>query len=78
MLNYSSVFICFRKSSNKGKLVNIFSPEGFHKHSLQEVVGLQPFSEADRNSVRQDLESKAIAFDHLTYILLTQNRWLSP
>ncbi len=62
----------------EGALVNIFSPKGFLQHSLQKVVGFQPFSEVDRDSVLQDLESKAIAFDHLTYILLTQNRWLSP
>ena len=62
----------------EGALINIFSPEGSLQHSLRRTVDYRPASAIANESTKTHLESKAIAFDHLTYILLTSNRWLSP
>ena len=62
----------------EGALVNIFSPDGFLQHSLSRIVDYRPVNASAVESTRIDLEFKVLAFDHLTYILLTQNRWLSP
>ena len=38
------------------------------------LTGLDDTNEFTKNK----LASKAVAYDHLTYLLLTQNRWISP
>ena len=61
-----------------GALLEIFSKEGFLVHSLKKILDYQPVDTLSDKLTQSQLASKAIAFDHLTYMLLTQNRWLSP
>lgn len=61
-----------------GALLEIFSKEGFLVHNLKSVLEFQPVGALSDEFTKTKLASKAIAFDHLTYLLLTQNRWLSP
>ena len=61
-----------------GALLEIFSKEGFLVHSLKKILDYQPVNELSDELIKSQLASKAVAFDHLTYLLLTQNRWLSP
>ena len=61
-----------------GALVEIFSSEGFLVHSLKTVLDFQPFQTESNEFTKNKLASKAVAYDHLTYLLLTQNRWISP
>ena len=61
-----------------GALVEIFSSEGFLVHSLKNILDFQPFQTDSNKFIKNDLASKAVAYDHLTYLLLTQNRWISP
>ena len=60
-----------------GALVNIYAPQGFLQHSLKQIVDRQLTGEDPSGSIKADLEEKLIAFDHLTYHLLSKNRWLS-
>ena len=59
----------------EGALINIFSPLGFLQHSLGQIVHYQPGENQPSKQDRQHLEEQVLAFDHLTYILLTSNRW---
>ena len=59
----------------EGALINIFSPHGFLQHSLGRMVHYQPAANQPSEQDRQQLEEQALAFDHLTYLLLTANRW---
>ena len=61
-----------------GALLEIFSKEGFLVHNLKSVLEFQPVDALSDEFTKTNLASKAVAFDHLTYLLLTQNRWLSP
>ena len=61
-----------------GALVEIFSSEGFLVHSLKNVLDFKPFQTESNEFTKNKLASKALAYDHLTYLLLTQNRWISP
>jgi len=61
-----------------GALLEIFSKEGFLVHNLKSVLEFQPVDAQSDEFTKTKLASKAVAFDHLTYLLLTQNRWLSP
>ena len=61
-----------------GALLEIFSRNGFLVHSLKTVLDFQPLNARSDEFLKTQLASKAVAFDHLTYLLLTQNRWLSP
>ena len=61
-----------------GALIEIFSKEGFLVHSLKKILDYQPVNKISDELIQSQLASKAVAFDHLTYLLLTQNRWLSP
>ena len=61
-----------------GALLEIFSKKGFLTHNLKNILDFQSVNEFPDNFIKSDLASKAVAFDHLTYLLLTQNRWLSP
>jgi len=61
----------------EGPLVNLYAPQGFLQHSLQQTVGLKLNAEDPSGTIQADLEAKLIAFDHLTYHLLSQNRWFS-
>ena len=61
-----------------GALLEIFSKEGFLVHSLKKTLEFQPVEALSDELIQSRLASKALAFDHLTYTLLTQNRWLSP
>jgi neutral amino acid transport system permease protein len=61
-----------------GVLLEIFSKEGFLVHNLKSVLEFQPVDALSDEFTKTKLASKAVAFDHLTYLLLTQNRWLSP
>ena len=61
-----------------GALLEIFSKEGFLVHNLKSVLEFQPVDALSDEFTKTKLASKAVAFDHLTYLLLTQNRWLSP
>ena len=61
-----------------GALLEIFSKEGFLVHSLKKILDFQPVEALSDELIQSRLASKAVAFDHLTYTLLTQNRWLSP
>ena len=61
-----------------GALLEIFSKEGFLVHSLKKILDYQPVDALSDELIQSQLASKAVAFDHLTYLLLTQNRWLSP
>jgi len=61
-----------------GALLEIFSKEGFLVHSLKKILDYQPVDSFSDELIQSQLASKAVAFDHLTYLLLTQNRWLSP
>ena len=61
-----------------GALLEIFAKEGFLVHSLKKILDYQPVDTLSDELIRSQLASKAVAFDHLTYLLLTQNRWLSP
>ena len=61
-----------------GALIEIFSKEGFLVHSLKKILDYKPVNEFSDELIQSQLASKAVAFDHLTYLLLTQNRWLSP
>lgn len=61
-----------------GALLGIFSKEGFLVHNLKSVLEFQPDDALSDEFTKTKLASKAVAFDHLTYLLLTQNRWLSP
>ncbi len=61
-----------------GALLGIFSKEGFLVHNLKSVLEFQPVDALSDEFTKTKLASKAVAFDHLTYLLLTQNRWLSP
>mgnify|MGYP003312645988 CR=1 FL=1 len=61
-----------------GALLEIFSKEGFLVHSLKKILDYKPVNAFSDELIQSQLASKAIAFDHLTYMLLTQNRWLSP
>ena len=61
-----------------GALLGIFSKEGFLVHNLKSVLEFQPADALSDEFTKTKLASKAVAFDHLTYLLLTQNRWLSP
>jgi len=47
-------------------------------HNLKSVLEFQPVDALSDEFTKTKLASKAVAFDHLTYLLLTQNRWLSP
>ena len=60
-----------------GALVNIFTPQGFLQHSLKQIVDKQLTREDPSGSTQAGLEKKLIAFDHLTYHLLSKNRWFS-
>ena len=59
----------------EGALINIFSPLGFLQHSLGRMVHYQPAENQPSEQDRQYLEEQVLAFDHLTYLLLTSNRW---
>ena len=59
----------------EGALINIFSPLGFLQHSLGRMVHYQPGESQPSEQDRQSLEEQVLAFDHLTYLLLTSNRW---
>ena len=61
-----------------GALLEIFSKEGFLVHNLKSVLEFQPVDALSDEFTKTKLASKAVAFDHLTYLLLTQNRWSSP
>ena len=61
-----------------GALLEIFSKEGFLVHSLKKILDFQPVDAFSDELIKSKLASKVVAFDHLTYTLLTQNRWLSP
>ena len=61
-----------------GALLEIFSKEGFLSHSLNNIIDYKPVNAFSDELIQSQLASKAIAFDHLTYMLLTQNRWISP
>ena len=61
-----------------GTLLEIFSKDGFLVHSLKKILDYQPVDALSDELIQSQLASKAVAFDHLTYLLLTQNRWLSP
>ena len=61
-----------------GALINIFSKDGFLIHSLKKVLQYKPLLSNGKEFLKNNLASRAIAFDHLTYILLTQNRWFKP
>ena len=61
-----------------GALLGIFSKEGFLVHNLKSVLEFQPVDALSDEFTKTKFASKAVAFDHLTYLLLTQNRWLSP
>jgi len=61
-----------------GALLEIFSSKGVLTHSLKNVLDFQPVNTQSDEFLKTQLASKAIAFDHLTYLLLTQNRWISP
>ena len=61
-----------------GALLGIFSKEGFLVHNLKSVLEFQPADALSDEFTKTKFASKAVAFDHLTYLLLTQNRWLSP
>ncbi len=61
-----------------GALIGIFSNQGFLLHSLKNVLEFKPLNHQTNDFVKIQLASKSLAFDHLTYLLLTQNRWLSP
>ena len=60
-----------------GALLEIFSKEVFLVHNLKSVLEFQPVDALSDEFTKTKLASKAVAFDHLTYLLLTQNRWLS-
>ena len=59
----------------EGALINIFSPLGFLQHSLGQIVHYQPGENQPSEQDRQHLEEQVLAFDHLTFLLLTSNRW---
>ncbi|MGA0889497.1 MAG: sulfatase-like hydrolase/transferase, partial [bacterium] len=59
----------------EGALINIFSPLGFLQHSLGRMVHYQSAANQPSEQDRQQLEEQVLAFDHLTYLLLTANRW---
>ena len=59
----------------EGALINIFSPLGFLQHSLGRMVHYQSAANQPSERERQQLEDQVLAFDHLTYLLLTANRW---
>ena len=61
-----------------GALIGIFSNEGFLVHSLKNILEFKPLKNQTNEFVKTQLASKSLAFDHLTYLLLSQNRWLSP
>ncbi len=61
-----------------GALLEIFSKEGFLVHNLKNTLDFQPVEALSDELIQSRLATKAVAFDHLTYTLLTQNRWLSP
>ena len=61
-----------------GALLEIFSKEGFLVHSIKKILDFHPVKPLSDELIQSRLASKAVAFDHLTYTLLTQNRWLSP
>ena len=61
-----------------GSLLGIFSNEGFLLHSLNKVLEFKPLKYQKNDLLKTELATKSLAFDHLTYLLLTQNRWLSP
>ena len=61
-----------------GALLEIFSSKGVLTHSLKNILDFQPVNTQSDEFLKTQLASKAIAFDHLTYLLLTQNRWISP
>jgi len=61
-----------------GALLEIFSKEGFLSHSLKNILDYQPVHNLSDELIQPQLASKAVSFDHLTFLLLTQNRWLSP
>ena len=60
-----------------GALINIFSKDGFMIHSLKNVLQYNLLVSGEKEILKNNLANRAIAFDHLTYILLTQNRWFS-
>ena len=55
-----------------GALLEIFSKEGFLVHNLKSVLEFQPVDGLSDEFTKTNLASKAVAFDHLTYLLLTQ------
>jgi len=61
-----------------GALIEIFSREGFLVHSLKNVLEFKPGNSHYNERSKNKLASKSLAFDHLIYLLLSQNRWLSP
>ena len=61
-----------------GALIEIFSKEGYLVHSLKKILEFKPLKSQNDEKVKTKLELQSLAFDHLTYLLLTQNRWSSP
>ena len=61
-----------------GALIGIFSNEGFLVHSLKKVLEFKPLKHQTNEFVKNQLSSKSLDFDQLSYLLLSQNRWLSP
>ena len=73
-------------TTNDGSSANTFrnealerlSKEGFLVHNLKNTLDFKPVEDLSDELIQSRLATKAVAFDHLTYKLLTQNRWLSP
>jgi len=82
--NYSSIGKNIFDSKNgyavtkEGALINIFTRDGFMQHSLEQIIKFKPLNDNPDKILRSRLSAKVEAYDHLTYKLLTENRWSNP
>ncbi len=82
--NYSSIGKNIFDSKNgyavtkEGALINIFTRDGFMQHSLEQIIKFKPLNDKPDKILRSRLSAKVEAYDHLTYKLLTENRWSNP
>jgi phosphoglycerol transferase MdoB-like AlkP superfamily enzyme len=61
----------------EGSLVNFFNSKGYLQHSLNRILDYKLLDNIHDESTLRDMEMLLTSYDHLTYLLLSNNRWKS-
>ena len=58
--------------------MRIFNSNGYLQHSLKRILDYNLLDEYNNDIYLRYMEDYLISYDHLSYLLLTNNRWISP